>query len=91
MLDAVADAGNRWIFPDLGGDLWKGVKYVAVAGSPHSTHAVDVSSTMDRAVASLQAHKAYLDGLGVGEAGPGSPAAAEIAALGDEIRQRLAA
>ncbi len=64
LLDAIGDAGNRWIFPDLEGEPWKGVKYVAIAGSPQSTHAVDVSSTMDRAVASLQAHKAYLEALG---------------------------
>jgi LmbE family N-acetylglucosaminyl deacetylase len=64
VLDAIGDAGNRWIFPELEGELWKGVKYVAIAGSPHATHAVDVSSTMDRSVASLQAHKAYLDALG---------------------------
>jgi LmbE family N-acetylglucosaminyl deacetylase len=64
VLDAVADAGNRWIFPDLTGEPWNGVKYVAVAGSPKSTHAVDIMSTMDKAVKSLKAHKAYLQGLG---------------------------
>jgi LmbE family N-acetylglucosaminyl deacetylase len=63
VMDAVGDAGNRWIFPDLG-EKWGGVKYVAVGGSPHATHAVDITSTLDRGVASLQAHKAYLDGLG---------------------------
>jgi LmbE family N-acetylglucosaminyl deacetylase len=65
-LDAVGDAGNRWIFPELGADSspWSGVKYVAVSGSPQATHAVDVTDTMDRAVASLEAHRAYLDGLG---------------------------
>jgi LmbE family N-acetylglucosaminyl deacetylase len=67
VLDAVADAGNRWIFPELaehGLEPWSGVRYVAVAGSPVATHAVDVTATLDRAVASLEAHKAYLDGLG---------------------------
>ena len=66
-LDAVGDAGNRWIFPELaeqGLAPWNGVRYVAIAGSPHPTHAVDVSATLDRAVASLQAHRAYLEGLG---------------------------
>jgi len=63
VLDAVGDAGNRWIFPDAGGK-WDGVKYVAVVGSPNATHAVDISSTLDRGVASLEAHKAYLEGLG---------------------------
>ena len=67
LLDAIGDAGNRWIFPDLaegGFPPWSGVKYVAVSGSPQATHAVDITSTMDRAVASLEAHQAYLDGLG---------------------------
>lgn len=64
VLDAVADAGNRWIFPELTEEKWGGVRYVAVAGSPHATHATDVSSTLDKAVASLEAHRAYLEGLG---------------------------
>jgi LmbE family N-acetylglucosaminyl deacetylase len=66
VLDAVADAGNRWIFPELaerGVEPWPGVRYVAVAGSPEPTHAVDVSGVLDRAVASLEAHKAYLEAL----------------------------
>jgi LmbE family N-acetylglucosaminyl deacetylase len=66
-LDAVADAGNRWIFAELaeqGLQRWGGVRYIAIAGSPNPTHAIDVSATMDRAVASLEAHKAYLKGLG---------------------------
>jgi LmbE family N-acetylglucosaminyl deacetylase len=66
VLDAVADAGNRWIFPELvdqGLDPWA-ARLVAVAGSPRPTHAVDVSATMDRAVASLSEHRTYLAGLG---------------------------
>jgi LmbE family N-acetylglucosaminyl deacetylase len=66
-LDAVADAGNRWIFPDLidrGLLPWPGVRYIAVGGSPNSTHAVDITSTLDKGVASLEAHKAYLEALG---------------------------
>ncbi|MQA85100.1 MAG: PIG-L family deacetylase [Streptosporangiales bacterium] len=65
-LDAVADAGNRWIFPQLtreGLQPWGGVRWVAVAASPRATHAVDVSATLDRAVASLAAHHAYLSAL----------------------------
>ncbi len=67
VLDAVADSGNRWIFPELaesGLEPWGGVRWVAVAGSPRATHAVDVSATLDRAVASLAAHHAYLSALG---------------------------
>lgn len=67
VMDAVGDAGNRWIFPELiqqGLQPWSGVRYVAASGSPEPTHAVDITDTMDRAVASLEAHRAYLDGLG---------------------------
>jgi len=64
VLDAANDAGNRWLFPDVGPAAWAGVRYVALAGSPWSTHAVEVGATLDRAVASLQAHAAYLDALG---------------------------
>ncbi|MFC7244688.1 PIG-L deacetylase family protein [Catellatospora aurea] len=67
VMDAVGDAGNRWIFPELieqGLAPWGGVRYVAVGGSPQATHAVDITDTLDRAVASLDAHHAYLAGLG---------------------------
>ena len=62
-LDAVGDAGNRWIFADL--DLPKhSVQRALVTASPASTHALDVTEHVDRAVASLAAHTAYLEGLG---------------------------
>jgi LmbE family N-acetylglucosaminyl deacetylase len=67
VLDAVRDAGNRWVFSDqlVGGrDPWGGVKEVWCAGSPGTTHAVDISDTFDVGVSSLQAHQAYIDGLG---------------------------
>jgi LmbE family N-acetylglucosaminyl deacetylase len=62
-LDAVGDAGNRWIFADLGLDKHS-VKRALVTASPTSTHALDVTAHVDRAVASLAAHRAYLEGLG---------------------------
>ncbi len=65
VLDAVADAGNRWIFPELlerGLEPWN-AHWVAVAGSPRPTHAVDVSSTLDKSVESLLTHHAYITGL----------------------------
>lgn len=62
-VDAVRDAGNRWIFRDLGLEPWNGVKYVAAASSPLSTHAVDIADSFDASVESLRAHKAYLKGL----------------------------
>lgn len=69
VLDAVGDAGNRWVFPELladGLEPWNGVRWVAVAGSPQATHALDVTAGIDRAVASLEAHAEYLRGLGDG-------------------------
>lgn len=66
VLDAVGDAGNRWIFPELveqGLEPWDGVRWVAVTGSHRPTHAVAIETGLDRAVASLEAHAAYLRGL----------------------------
>ncbi|WP_158893141.1 PIG-L deacetylase family protein [Amycolatopsis anabasis] len=67
-LDAVRDAGNRWLFRDLGLEPWGGVRWAAIGASPHCTHAEDITDTLDRGIASLREHKAYLDGLG-GEMG----------------------
>ena len=62
-LDAVADAGNRWLHRDLdaeGLEPWGGVKAIAVAGSPDPTHWVDVSGEhFEASVHSLEAHEAY--------------------------------
>lgn len=61
-LDAVADAGNRWIFPELveeGFEPWGGVRVVAFAGAAYPTHYVDVTGHLDAAVASLEAHAEY--------------------------------
>ncbi|WP_436502064.1 PIG-L deacetylase family protein [Actinokineospora sp. HUAS TT18] len=62
LLDAVRDAANRWLFPDAGAP-WSGVRWVAVAASPQATHSVDVTETLDRGIASLRAHTAYLAAL----------------------------
>jgi LmbE family N-acetylglucosaminyl deacetylase len=69
VLDAVRDAGNRWIFPEqLEGpdalEKWGGVREVWALASPDSRHAVDTTDTFDVGVASLRAHAAYIDGLG---------------------------
>ncbi|MFC5850646.1 PIG-L deacetylase family protein [Streptomyces chlorus] len=61
-LDAVMDAGNRWILPEAG-EPWS-VKHLAVANSPQPTHALDISTGLDAAVASLEAHETYLGSLG---------------------------
>ncbi|NHA69411.1 PIG-L deacetylase family protein [Phycicoccus flavus] len=62
-VDAVADAGNRWMHRDLvadGLEPWNGVKVLAVAGAPQPTHYVDVSGEpFEVSVHSLEAHDAY--------------------------------
>ncbi|CCH34249.1 PIG-L deacetylase family protein [Actinosynnema sp. NPDC047251] len=67
VLDAVRDAGNRWVFPDPDLEPWNGVRRVAIASSPHAGHAVDLTGTFERGVESLRAHAAYLAGLGGGD------------------------
>ncbi|WP_151475686.1 PIG-L deacetylase family protein [Streptomyces albicerus] len=62
-LDAAADAGNRWIFPELGLEPWNGVRWVAVAGSNTPTHAVDATPGLERAVLSLLEHRTYIEVL----------------------------
>jgi hypothetical protein len=65
-MDAARDAGNRWIFPELlEEDLepWNGVRMVCLSGSPHPTHAVDVSAFLERGIASLNEHRGYLENL----------------------------
>ncbi len=66
VLDATADAGNRWIFPELaeqGLQPWNGVRWVAVANAPVPTHAVRADHGFERAVQSLLAHRAYIEAL----------------------------
>jgi LmbE family N-acetylglucosaminyl deacetylase len=67
VLDAVRDAANRWVFPELlteGLAPWGGVTQVWAAGSPDAHHGVDITATFARGVASLRVHEAYLRGLG---------------------------
>ncbi|CCG02911.1 PIG-L deacetylase family protein [Blastococcus saxobsidens] len=61
VLDAVADAGNEWIFPDLPEERWSGVQYIAVAEMTDPPHEVDVSEQVEKAVASLSEHRRYLE------------------------------
>ncbi|MBO3744793.1 PIG-L family deacetylase [Streptosporangiaceae bacterium NEAU-GS5] len=89
-LDAVLDAGNRWIFPELDAEPWNGVKYAAVAGSDQPTHAVDVSASLDAAVASIEAHAAYLAGLGIPPGAARTPLEAFVNATGQRFGGRPA-
>ncbi|MDQ7991776.1 MAG: PIG-L deacetylase family protein [Propionicimonas sp.] len=65
--DAVRDADNTWVFPELaqteGLAKW-GADWLLVSGHTRPTHGVPVSpQAVERAVASLDAHAAYLGDL----------------------------
>ena len=70
-LDAVRDAGNRWVFPEL---LDEGLephsaRWLLVGGDPRPTHGVDITGEpLERGIASLEAHGQYLAAI------PGHPA-----------------
>ncbi|GAA1950472.1 PIG-L deacetylase family protein [Kitasatospora viridis] len=66
-LDGVRDAGNRWVFRELlaeGLEPWGGVRQLWAGGSPLAEHGVDTTDHFEAGVASLEAHAAYLAGLG---------------------------
>jgi LmbE family N-acetylglucosaminyl deacetylase len=69
-VDAVRDAGNRWVFTELideGLEPWS-PRWLLVPGDERPTHGVDVSGEpLQRGIASLEAHREYLAGL------PGHP------------------
>lgn len=69
LLDAVRDAANRWVFVGAGGEAWDGVRFAIFGGSPQPTHATDITETLHRGVASLEAHRVYLDALPAGTGG----------------------
>jgi LmbE family N-acetylglucosaminyl deacetylase len=78
-IDAIRDAGNRWIFPEQIDD--EGLETCDVRwlirpgfpGAPDITHGVDVTGEpLRRGVASLEAHAAYLAAI------PGHPAPADF-------------
>lgn len=62
-LDAIRDADNPWVFPELvdeGLKPWR-VRWLLVAGHTQPTHGVDVTGEpLARGVASLEAHREYL-------------------------------
>jgi len=71
-LDAVRDAGNRWVFPELleeGLEPWS-VRWLLVPGHTEPTHGVEVTGEpLERGIAALEAHREYLAGI------PGHPPA----------------
>jgi LmbE family N-acetylglucosaminyl deacetylase len=69
-VDALRDAANRWVFPDLldEGLQPHSVRWLLVGGDPRPTHGVDVTGEpLERGIASLEAHAQYLAGI------PGHP------------------
>lgn len=67
LVDAVRDAGNPWVFPELveeGHEPWDGTRFVLAASSPRSRHYVDISDTIRVGLASLRAHATYFEALG---------------------------
>jgi len=69
-LDAVRDAANRWVFPELidEGLAPHPVRWLLISGDPRPTHGVDVTGEpLERGIASLEAHQGYLAAI------PGHP------------------
>ncbi|MEP6981890.1 MAG: PIG-L family deacetylase [Nakamurella sp.] len=65
VVDAVGDAANEWIFPDLNADglaPWSGVRWTAINQFGGDRH-VDVGEGIEAAVASLAEHRRYLAAL----------------------------
>lgn len=95
VLDAVRDAGNRWIFADdLAADgvpPWGGVRQVLATNSPQSTHGVDVTDTLELGLRSLAAHEEYLRGLGWASADAGQFVARLASTAGARLGCRFGA
>lgn len=90
LLDAVRDAANPWIFPDRG-EAWDGVRFTAFSGSPQPTHGVDTTDTFDTGVASLAAHRLYLEHLDGDMVSPDGFLRGAATANGERIGMPLAA
>jgi LmbE family N-acetylglucosaminyl deacetylase len=84
-LDALRDAGNRWVFPELldqGLQPWS-VRWLLIAGDLRPTHGVDISGEpLERGIASLEAHAQYLAGI------PGHPPPRLMIAGGTAVQGR---
>lgn len=63
VLDACRDAANEWVFPEAGAP-WRDIGAVYIGGTATPTHYVDVADTLAKGIASLEEHRAYIDGLG---------------------------
>lgn len=75
-LDAIRDADNTWVFPELaaqeGLPKWA-VRWLLVAADNRPTHGIDVTGEfLERGIASLEAHGEYLADI------PGHPSPREM-------------
>jgi LmbE family N-acetylglucosaminyl deacetylase len=74
-LDALRDAGNRWLFSEMldeGLETWS-VRWFLVWGHQQPTHGVDVTGqSLEQGIASLEAHTEYLSSM------PGHPAPRDL-------------
>ena len=65
-VDALRDAGNRWVFTELldqGLEPWS-PRWLLVGGDQRPTHGVDVTGEpLERGIASLECHREYLAGI----------------------------
>jgi hypothetical protein len=78
------------VFTDRG-DAWDRVRFTAFSGSPQPTHGVDTTDTFDLGVASLAAHRLYLDHLGGDMASPDEFLRGAATAAGERMGTALAA
>ena len=67
-IDAILDASLLRAFPELraeGFEPWRGVRRLYLGADPQSDVAVDVTETMDLAIAALRAHASYIGDMDV--------------------------
>ena len=84
LLDAVRDAGNRWIFSESG-EPWAGVRYAFFSHGLDATHGVDVTETLDAGIESLRCHEVYLESLGADAPDPDDMLRSAAAATGPRL------
>ncbi|HEX2073964.1 MAG TPA: PIG-L deacetylase family protein [Geodermatophilus sp.] len=89
VLDAVADAANEWIFPDLPEAPWRGVQYIAVQQMDEAPHEMDVADHVEAAVASLSEHRRYLELLSADAVDMQARQVIDMSTLTDDGRRRV--
>jgi LmbE family N-acetylglucosaminyl deacetylase len=67
LVDAVRDAGNRWVHRELLDEAlppWDGVRWIGLVMDAEPTHVVDLTGHLDRGMAALRAHEQYFAQFG---------------------------